>query len=198
MEPPTNNYIVPTVIQKRDGTERAYDIYSRLLEERVIFLGGPIEDTVANLVIAQLLYLSSIDTKKPIHLYINSPGGTVSSGLAIIDTMESIQPPIATTCVGLAASMGAIILACGEKGMRTALPNSQIMIHQPLTSGGLEGSSTDVSIFAKNLEGLKTRLNKLIAKKTGKKTESVTKDTDRDKYLTAKEALSYGIVDKIL
>ncbi len=187
--------LIPTVIEKSQFGERAYDIYSRLLRERIIFLGGPIDDHVANIVIAQLLFLESEDPKKDIALYINSPGGSVTSTLAIIDTMNHIKPDVTTICVGLAASGGAWILSSGAKGKRFTLPNAEIMIHQPL--GGTEGQASDIAITAKNILRLRDILNKMMAKNSGNPLAQVEKDTDRDFYMTAEEAKKYGIIDDI-
>lgn len=191
-----NYHLIPTVIEKSTYGERAYDIYSRLLKERIIFLGDAIDDNVANTVIAQLLFLESEDKEKDIKLYINSPGGSVTSGLAIYDTMQYIKPAVATICLGMAASMGAVLLAAGEKGKRYTLPNSRVMIHQVL--GGAEGQVSDVEIRTKEMVRLKHLLNSILAKHTGKPVEQVTKDTDRDYFMSADEAKVYGIVDKII
>lgn len=188
--------LVPMVVEKSPLGERAYDIYSRLLKERIIFLGGGINDEVANLVIAQLLFLQSEDPKKEISLYVNSPGGVVTAGLAIIDTMRHIQPPVSTVCVGLAASMGAILLAAGEKGKRYILPNAEVMIHQP--SGGAEGMATDIEITAKQILKLRARLNKILADATGQPLKQIEQDVDRDFFMTSEEAVKYGIADKVL
>ena len=188
--------LIPTVIEKGSGGERAYDIYSRLLKERVIFLAGKIDENIANTVIAQLIFLENEDDKKDITLYINSYGGHVSAGLAILDTMNFIKPDVSTVCVGMAASMGAVLLAGGAKGKRFALPNSQIMIHQPL--GGVEGQASDIEITAKNIIKTKEKLNKIIAKATGKKIDQVEKDGDRNFWMSAKEGKNYGIVDGII
>lgn len=188
--------LVPMVVEKTSFGERAYDIYSRLLKERIVFLGGPIDSDVANLVVAQLLFLASEDPKKDISFYINSPGGHVSAGLAILDTMNHIQPSVSTVCVGMAASMGALLLSSGEKGKRYALPNAEIMIHQP--SGGAEGMATDIEITAKQILKLRERLNKILAKNTGQKLEKIAADVDRDFFMTAEESVKYGIVDKVL
>ena len=188
--------LVPMVIEKTSMGERAYDIYSRLLKERIVFLGGPIDSDVANLVIAQLLFLASEDPKKDISFYTNSPGGHVSAGLAILDTMNHIAPNVSTVCVGMAASMGAVLLSAGAKGKRFALPNAEIMIHQP--SGGAEGMASDIEITAKQILRLRERLNKLLAKNTGQKLEKITSDVDRDFFMDAPEALKYGIIDKVL
>ena len=195
-ETPRSQMLVPMVIEKTSMGERAYDIYSRLLKERIIFLGGPIDSDVANLVVAQLLFLASEDPKKDISFYINSPGGHVSAGLAILDTMNHIQPAVSTVCVGMAASMGAVLLSAGEKGKRFALPNAEIMIHQP--SGGAEGMAADIEITAKQILRLRERLNKILAKNTGQAVKKVEQDVDRDYFMTADEAKSYGIVDKVL
>ncbi|KKW23235.1 MAG: ATP-dependent Clp protease proteolytic subunit [Candidatus Kaiserbacteria bacterium GW2011_GWA2_52_12] len=188
--------LVPMVIEKTSMGERAYDIYSRLLKERIIFLGGPIDSDVANLVVAQLLFLASEDPKKDISFYINSPGGHVSAGLAILDTMNHVQPNVSTVCIGMAASMGAVLLSAGEKGKRFALPNAEIMIHQP--SGGAEGMATDIEITAKQILKLRERLNKILAKNTGQKLEKIAGDVDRDFFMDAQESLKYGIIDKVL
>jgi len=188
--------LVPMVIEKTSMGERAYDIYSRLLKERIIFLGGPIDSDTANLVVAQLLFLASEDPKKDISFYINSPGGHVSAGLAILDTMNHIQPNVSTVCVGMAASMAAVLLSAGQKGKRFALPNAEVMIHQP--SGGAEGMAADIEITAKQILKLRERLNKILAKNTGQKVEKIAADVDRDFFMTAEEAVKYGIVDKVL
>jgi ATP-dependent Clp protease protease subunit len=188
--------IIPTVIEKTNMGERAYDIYSRLLNERIIFLGGPINDQVANVVIAQLLFLEHIDPKKDILLYINSPGGSVTAGLAILDTMNHIKPDVSTVCVGLAASMGAILLSGGAKGKRFSLPNSEVMIHQPL--GGVEGQASDIAITAKNILRTKDNLYKILAKSTGQTFSQIEKDADRDNWMTSEEAKKYGLVDEVI
>jgi ATP-dependent Clp protease protease subunit len=188
--------LIPTVIEKSQFGERAYDIYSRLLRDNIIFLGGPIDDNVANIVIAQLLFLQSEDPKKDINLYINSPGGSVTATLAMLDTMNHIKNDVATICVGMAASGAAIILSAGTKGKRFALPNSEVMIHQP--SGGAEGKATDIEITAKQIIRIRENLNKIMAKNTGKSVEQIAKDVDRDYFLNAEEAKKYGIIDKIL
>ena len=188
--------LIPTVIEKTSAGERAYDIYSSLLKERIIFLGGPINDTVANIIIAQLLFLQSEDPKKDISLYINSPGGSVTSTLAMIDTMNHVKPDVSTVCVGMAASGGAWTLAAGAKGKRLALPNSEIMIHQPL--GGAEGQASDIEITAKWMLRTKERLTKMMSEFTGKDTKTVSHDIDRDFWMTAEEAKKYGVVAKIL
>jgi len=183
------------VVEKTPMGERAYDIYSRLLKERIIFLGGPIDDHVANLVIAQLLFLESEEPKKDISFYINSPGGSVSAGLAILDTMNHVKPDIATVCVGIAASAAAVILSAGSKGKRFALPNSEVMIHQVM--GGIEGQATDIAIAAKHILRTKENLNKILAKNTGKSADQVEKDAERDYWMTADEAKKYGILDEV-
>jgi len=188
--------LIPTVIEKVRGGERAYDIYSRLLEDRIVFMGDPIDDRIANLVIAQLLFLDAKDNQKPIKMYINSPGGSVTDGLAIYDTMQHIKAPISTICVGLSASMAAILLAAGEKGQRYALPNSEVLIHQVM--GGATGQASDIKIKAEQILKLKERLNKILQKHTGQSLSRIEKDTDRDHYMTAEEALSYNLIDKII
>jgi ATP-dependent Clp protease, protease subunit len=188
--------LIPTVIEKSQFGERAYDIYSRLLNERIIFLGGPIDDHVANVVVAQLLFLESEDPKKDIYLYINSPGGSVTAGMAIMDTMNHIKPQVATMCVGIAASMGALLLSSGEKGKRFVLPNSEVMIHQPL--GGISGQASDIEITAKNILKTRDRLNKILSENTGQKIEKIAKDVDRDFWMDATESVKYGIVDKVM
>ncbi len=188
--------LVPMVIEKTSSGERAYDIYSRLLKERIVFLGGSIDSEVANLVVAQFLFLASEDPKKDISFYINSPGGHVSAGLAILDTMNHIQPNVSTVCVGMAASMAAVLLSAGEKGKRFVLPNADVMIHQP--SGGAEGQATDIEITAKQILKLRERLNKILAKNTGQKLEKISADVERDFFMSAEESVKYGVVDKIL
>ena len=188
--------LIPTVIEKSQYGERAYDIYSRLLKERIIFLGGPINDAVANSVIAQLLFLASKDPQKDIQLYLNTPGGSVTSGMAIYDTMQYVKPDVSTVCVGLAASMGATLLAAGGKGKRFALPNSQIMLHQ--VAGGVTGQATEIEITAKQILKIKEKLNNILSKHTGQPLKKVEKDTDRDFYLTSEEAREYGIIDKVI
>jgi ATP-dependent Clp protease protease subunit len=188
--------LIPTVIEKSQFGERAYDIYSRLLKENIIFLGGPIDDDTANIIIAQLLFLQSEDPKKDISLYINSPGGSVTSTLAILDTMNHVKNDVSTVCVGMAASGAAVLLSSGKKGKRYALPNSEIMIHQPL--GGAQGQATDIEITAKQIIKIKQKLNKLLANNTGKTVAEIEKDVERDYYMDADEAKKYGIVDKIL
>ena len=187
--------LVPMVIEKTQGGERAFDIFSRLLKERIIFVTGPIEDYMANLIVAQLLFLESEDPKKDVFLYINSPGGSVTAGLSIIDTMHHIKPPVATVCVGLAASMGSMILSQGAKGKRFVLPNAEVMIHQP--SGGAYGQASDIDITAKHILKTRDRLNKMLAKATGQKLTKIEQDVDRDMFMDAEEAKVYGIVDDI-
>ncbi len=188
--------MVPMVIEQSGRGERAYDIYSRLLKERVIFLVGPVNDQTANLVVAQLLFLESENPDKDISLYINSPGGSVSAGLAIYDTMQFIKPDVSTLCTGLAASMGAFLLAAGAKGKRFSLPNSRVMIHQPL--GGAQGQATDIEIQAREILYLRERLNMILAEKTGQSIERIAKDTDRDNFMSAEQAVEYGMIDKVL
>lgn len=188
--------LIPTVIEKSNFGERAYDIYSRLLKERIIFLGGPIDDHMANIIVAQLLHLEHEDPKKDIHLYINSPGGSVTAGLAIMDTMNLIKPDVSTICVGIAASMGALLLSSGAKGKRYALPNSEVMIHQVM--GGAEGQASDIEINAKHILRTKENLNKILSKNTGKSISQVEKDADRDYWMTADESKKYGIIDQII
>lgn len=188
--------LIPTVIEKTTMGERAYDIYSRLLKDRIIFLGGGIDDNVSSLVIAQLLFLANEDPKKDIYLYINSPGGSVTAGLAILDTMNFIKPDVSTICVGVAASMGAHLLAGGAKGKRYALPNAEVMIHQP--HGGFEGQVTDIEITAKQMVKLRHRLNEIFAKNTGQKVDKVERDMERDNWLDSKEAKEYGIIDAVI
>ena len=192
---PRANTLVPMVVEKSPNGERAYDIYSRLLKERIIFLGGPIDDDVANLIISQLLFLEAEDPKKDISLYVNSPGGHVHSGLAIVDAMNHVKPDVSTVCIGMAASMGSIILASGAKGKRFALPNADIMIHQP--HGGAEGQASDIEISARRILSLRERLNKILAKASGQSLEKVSRDVDRDYYMSADDAAKYGIIDKV-
>lgn len=192
---PANNYLVPMVIEKTLGGERAFDIFSRLLKERIIFITGGIEDHMANLVVAQLLFLEAEDPKKDIQIYINSPGGSVTAGLSIIDTMHHIKPDVATLCVGMAASMGSLILSQGAKGKRSILPNAEVMIHQP--SGGAYGQASDIDITAKHIIKTRDKLNKMLAKATGQKLTKIEQDVDRDFFMDAEESLAYGIVDKI-
>ncbi len=188
--------LIPTVIEKSQFGERAYDIYSRLLRERIVFLAGPIDDHTANIIIAQLLFLESEDAKKDIYLYINSPGGSVTSTMAIVDTMNHVRPDVATFCVGLAASGGAIILSAGKKGKRFILPNAEVMIHQPL--GGVEGQASDIAITAKHILKTRDNLNKLLAKNTSKALSQIEKDVERDFFMDATEAKAYGIIDEIV
>ncbi len=196
MTQPKGLGLIPMVIEQSGRGERAYDIYSRLLKERVVFLVGPVDENTANLVVAQMLFLESENPDKDVNFYINSPGGSIAAGMAIYDTMQFIKPDVSTLCVGMAASMGAFLLAAGAKGKRFALPNSTIMIHQPL--GGFQGQASDIEIHAKYILALRERLNRLMAKHTGKSVDEVAHDTDRDNFLTADEALAYGMVDKVL
>ena len=195
-ESPSGLGLVPMVIEQSGRGERAYDIYSRLLKERVIFLVGPISDGMANLVVAQLLFLESENPDKDIHLYINSPGGSVSSGMAVYDTMQFIKPDVSTLCTGLAASMGAFLLCAGAKGKRFCLPNSRVMIHQP--SGGFQGQASDIEIHAKEVLYLKRKLNEMMAQHTGQPIERIENDTDRDNFMSAEDALKYGMIDRVL
>lgn len=188
--------LIPTVLEKSQFGERAYDIYSRLLKENIIFLGGPIDDDTANLIIAQLLFLQSEDPKKDISLYINSPGGSVSAALAILDTMNYIKNDVSTVCVGLAASAGALLLSSGKKGKRYSLPNSEIMIHQPL--GGTQGQASDIEITARQILKIRAKLNKILSDNTGQTLARIEKDADRDYYMSADEAKKYGLIDKVL
>jgi len=188
--------LIPMVIEQSGRGERAYDIYSRLLKERIVFLVGPVEEGTANLVVAQMLFLESENPDKDIHFYINSPGGSIAAGLAIYDTMQFVKPDVSTMCVGMAASMGAFLLAAGAKGKRFALPNSTVLIHQPL--GGFQGQASDVAIHAKYILSLRERLNRLLAQHTGKPIAQIERDTDRDNFLTPDEALEYGLIDKVL
>ncbi len=188
--------LVPMVIEQSGRGERAYDIYSRLLKERVVFLVGPVNETTANLIVAQLLFLESENPEKDISFYINSPGGSVSAGLAVYDTMQFIKPDVSTLCIGQAASMGAFLLAAGAKGKRFALPNSRVMIHQPM--GGFQGQASDIEIHAREILYLRARLNDLMAKHTGQTAQAVERDTDRDNFLSAEESVKYGLVDKVL
>jgi ATP-dependent Clp protease protease subunit len=188
--------LVPMVIEQSARGERAYDIYSRLLKERVIFLVGPVEDHMANLIVAQLLFLESENPDKDIHLYINSPGGSVSAGLAIYDTMQFVKPDVSTMCVGQAASMGALLLAGGAKGKRYCLPHSRMMIHQPL--GGVQGQAADIEIHAKEMLLVRERLNRILARHTGQPLEKIQMDTDRDRFMSGEEAVSYGLIDAVL
>lgn len=188
--------LIPTVIEKSAYGERAYDIYSRLLMERIIFLGGPVIDEVANSIIAQFLFLDHEDSKKDIKLYINSPGGSVTAGLAIYDTMQHVKAPVSTICVGMAASMGAVLLAAGAKGQRYALPNSEILLHQVM--GGAEGQAVEIEITARHIVKIKDRLNQILVKHTGQKTDKIERDTDRDFWLSSQEAKDYGLIDEVL
>ncbi len=188
--------LIPMVVEKSGRDPYAYDIYSRLLKDRIIFLQGVVRDEMANAIVAQLLYLQFEDPKADIHLYINSPGGSVTAGMAIYDTMQFISPDVATYCIGMAASMGSMLLTAGAKGKRFALPNAEIMIHQPL--GGYEGTATDIDIHVKNIRKLKTRLNELYVRHTGKTLDTIQKDTDRDNFMTAAEARDYGLIDGVL
>lgn len=187
--------LVPMVVEKSSFGERAYDIYSRLLKERIVFLGGPIEDDMANLIIAQLLFLEAEDPKKDVSLYVNSPGGSVTAGLAILDAMNHIKPDVSTVCVGMAASAAAVILAAGAKGKRYALPNAEVMIHQPW--GGAQGQATDIEITAKHILATRDRLNKILAKATGQPLDKIEKDVDRDYFMSSDEAKKYGLVDQV-
>ena len=191
-----NLNLVPMVVEQSSRGERAYDIYSRLLRERIIFIVGPVEDYMANVIIAQILFLESEDPKKDISLYINSPGGSVSSGMAIYDTMQFCKPDISTLCIGQAASMGAVLLAGGSKNKRFALPNSRVMIHQPL--GGFQGQSTDIQIHAQEIQKVRENLNSILSKHTGNDINKISKDTDRDNFMNADEAKEYGIIDSVL
>ena len=193
-----NNYLVPTVIEQSGRGERAFDIYSRLLKERIVFLIGPVTDESANLVVAQLLFLESENPDKDIFFYIISPGGSVTAGMSIYDTMNFIKPHVSTLCLGQAASMGAFLLSAGEKGKRFALPNSRIMIHQPLISGGLAGQASDIEIHAKELLKIKEKLNRLLAKHCDRDLADLERDTDRDNYMSADEAKKYGLIDQVL
>jgi ATP-dependent Clp protease protease subunit len=193
---PTGLGMVPMVIEQSGRGERAYDIYSRLLKERVVFLVGPVNEVTANLIVAQLLFLESENPDKDISFYINSPGGSVSAGLAIYDTMQFIKPNVSTLCVGQAASMGALLLTAGEKGKRFCLPNSRVMIHQPM--GGFSGQASDIEIHAKEILFLRQRLNEILAKHSGQNVDTIAKDTDRDNFLSAEDAVKYGLIDKVL
>jgi ATP-dependent Clp protease protease subunit len=188
--------LVPVVVEQTNRGERAYDIYSRLLKDRIIFLGSAIDDHVANLVIAQMLFLEAEDPDKDIHLYINSPGGSISAGMAIFDTMQYIRPDVSTICVGLAASMGAFLLAAGAKGKRFALPHSEIMIHQPM--GGTQGQAVDIEIHARRILAIRDTLNRILSDITGKPVEQIARDTDRDHFMTAQEAKEYGLIDEVI
>lgn len=188
--------LIPMVVEQSGRGERSYDIYSRLLKERVVFLVGPVNDNTANLIVAQLLFLESENPDKDIHFYINSPGGAVTAGMAIYDTMQFIKPHVSTLCIGQAASMGAFLLAAGEKGKRFCLPNSRVMIHQPL--GGFQGQASDIEIHAKEILQLRARLNSMLAQHTGQTIEQIEKDTDRDNFMSAEAAMEYGLIDKVL
>lgn len=190
------NHLVPMVVEQTNRGERSYDIYSRLLKDRIILLGSAIDDDVANLVVAQLLFLAAEDPEKDIHLYINSPGGSITAGMAIYDTMQFIKPDVETNCIGIAASMGSFLLAAGAKGKRFALPNSEVMIHQPL--GGAQGQASDIEIRAKRIINMRNKLNKLYSEFTGQPVERIEKDTDRDNFMSAHEALEYGLIDKVI
>lgn len=192
----TNQFLIPTVIEKTSYGERAYDIYSRLLKDRIVFIGDEIDDHVANLVIAQLLFLENQDPEKDIKLYINSPGGSVTAGMAIYDTMQYIKPDVSTICIGIAASMASVLLAAGAKGKRFCLQNSEVMIHQIM--GGMQGQASDIKIHAERILRLKERLNNILAKHTGKDLPLIEKDSDRDYFMSAEEAVAYGIVDKVI
>jgi len=195
MKSPRASMLVPMVVEKTQFGERGYDIYSRLLKDRIVFLGGGVDDDMANLIIAQLLFLESEDPKKDIFLYVNSPGGSVTAGLAILDTMNHVKPAVATVCVGMAASAAAVILASGEKGKRFALPNAEVMIHQPW--GGAQGQATDIEITAKHILATRDRLNKILSKATGQDISRIEKDVERDYFMTADEAKKYGLVDTV-
>ena len=188
--------LIPTVIEQTNRGERAYDIYSRLLKDRIIILGSAIDDNVANSIVSQLLFLAAEDPEKDISLYINSPGGSITAGMAIYDTMQFIKPKVSTICIGMAASMGAFLLAAGERGKRFALPNSEVMIHQPL--GGAQGQATEIEIAAKRILFLREKLNSILAERTGQPLEVLQRDTDRDNFMTAERALEYGLIDKVL
>lgn len=192
----TNQYLIPTVIEKTSYGERAYDIYSRLLKDRIIFLGSTIDDGVANVIIAQMLFLENQDPDKDIKLYINSPGGSVTSGMAIYDTMQYIKPDVSTICVGMAASMASVLLTAGAKGKRFCLPNSEVMIHQVM--GGTEGQASDIKIHAERILKLKDKLNDILAKHTGQNIKTIEKDSDRDNFMNAEEAAKYGLIDKVI
>jgi len=193
---PMNDFLIPMVVEQTGRGERGYDIYSRLLVDRIVFLGTPVDDTVSNVIIAQLLFLQMTDPKKDIHLYINSPGGSVTAGLAIYDTMQFLTCDVNTYCIGQAASMGAVLLAAGTKGKRYALPNARIMIHQPW--GGVQGQATDISIQAQEILRLKDRINEILAKHCGKAVDTLTRDTDRDRFMSADDAKTYGLVDEVV
>ncbi len=188
--------LVPVVVEQTGRGERSYDIYSRLLKDRIIFLGDEVNDATAGLVVAQLLFLEAEDPDKDIHLYINSPGGSITAGMAIYDTMQYIKPDVSTICIGMAASMGAFLLAAGEKGKRFALPNSEVMIHQPL--GGTRGQATDIEIHAKRIVSMKNKLNSILAERTGQPIEKIKMDTERDNFMSAEEAMEYGLIDEVI
>ena len=192
------NSLVPYVIEQTGRGERSYDIFSRLLKDRIIFLSEDVNHVTASLIIAQMLFLESEDPDKEISFYINSPGGSITDGMAIVDTMNYIKCPVSTICVGLAASMGSVLLTCGAKGKRFATPNSEILIHQPLISGGLAGQTTEIKIHADHMVKTREKLNKLLSEKTGQSLEQIEKDTERDQYMTAQEALEYGLIDEII
>ncbi|MDH7579105.1 MAG: ATP-dependent Clp endopeptidase proteolytic subunit ClpP [Bacillota bacterium] len=192
----TSQYLVPVVVEQTSRGERAYDIYSRLLKDRIVFLGTPIDDHVSNLVIAQMLFLEAEDPEKDIYLYINCPGGSITAGMAIYDTMQYVKPDVSTICVGLAASMGAFLLAAGAQGKRFATPNSEIMIHQPL--GGAQGQATDIEIHAKRIIKVREKLNEILSKLTGQPLERIQRDTDRDFFMNAQDAKEYGIIDEVI
>jgi len=193
-----SNHLVPIVVEQTGRGERSYDIFSRLLKDRIVFIGGPVDDNLSNLVVAQLLFLSNEDPDSDIHVYINSPGGSISAGMAMLDTMQFVRCNVATYCIGMAASMGAVLLAAGTKGKRFALPNSRVMLHQPLLSGVLEGPATDLDIEAQELLRIRHKLYEFLADATGKSVEFIEKDCDRNKWLDAKEAVEYGMIDKVL
>lgn len=193
---PKSQYLIPMVVEKTNFGERAYDIYSRLLQDRIIFLGSAVDDEVANVVIAQLLFLENQDPEKDIKLYINSPGGSVTSGMAIYDTIQYIKPDVSTICIGMAASMSAVLLGAGTKGKRLALPNAEIMVHQVM--GGMEGQASDIKIRAERILRIKDRLNHILSKHTGKNLSTIEKDTDRDYFMSADEAKAYGLIDKVI
>ncbi|MCX6781616.1 MAG: ATP-dependent Clp endopeptidase proteolytic subunit ClpP [Candidatus Magasanikbacteria bacterium] len=196
MQNPSSQHLIPIVVEKTSFGERSYDIYSRLLQDRIVFLGGPIDDAVANTIIAQILFLDNQNSDKDIKIYINSPGGSVTAGMAIYDTMQYVKSDVSTICIGMAASMAAVLLAAGQKGKRFALPNSEIMIHQVM--GGMEGQASDIKIHAERILNMKERLNKILAKHTGQPIATVEKDTDRDNFMAAIDAKKYGLVDKVL
>ena len=193
-----DNVLIPMVVEQTGRGERSYDIYSRLLKERVVFLVGPVTDETANLVVAQLLFLEAENPEQDIYFYINSPGGSVTAGLSIYDTMNFIKPDVSTLCLGQAASMGAFLLSSGQKGKRLILPNSRVMIHQPLISGGLGGQASDIEIHARELLKLKAKLNEILAKNSGKSLKEIEQDTDRDNFMSAEEAVNYGLVDRVI